>query len=223
MAKICCISDLHGYLPKIPECDLLLIGGDICGDGHSLLQARWLDVAFRDWLEHVPAKDIVGVCGNHDLVFESAPHLLPKDLPWHYLQDNLVELQGFKIYGLPWVSPVWGAFNSREENLIRKYQNIPDDVDIIISHGPPFGIRDEAPLRYYSAENETEWPGGEHCGSPSFREKIFDIKPKLVLFGHIHEGHGVSEFNDIIFVNAALMDAQNTPIYDPMIFNIEPK
>ncbi len=221
MAKVVCISDLHGYLPKIPDCDLLLIGGDICPDAESLLQAKWMDVALRDWLESVPAKDIVAVAGNHDLIFERAPQLLPKDLKWHYLQDDMVEVGGFKIFGSPWISPIWGAFNRGEESLARKYNNIPDNTDIVISHGPPFGIRDLAPKRFY--DDDTKWPEGEHCGSPSLHERVFIIKPRLVLFGHIHEGHGVSELNDIIFVNAALCDTQNSPIHDPLVFNIEPK
>jgi Icc-related predicted phosphoesterase len=221
MTKICCASDLHGFLPKIPECDLLLIGGDICPDAQTPLQANWLSVAFRDWLDTVPAKEIVGVAGNHDIVFEKSPQLLPERLRWRYLEDDLVELFGFKIYGLPWITPIWGAFNRDEEGLARKYKNIPDDADIIISHGPPYGIRDGAPRRFYT--DDTKWPDVEHCGSASLTERIHDIKPKLVLFGHIHEGYGISEFNDIIFVNASIMDVTYTPCNEPLVFEIEPK
>src|SRR5579872_5736067 len=154
MTKIVITSDLHGNLLDIPECDILIIAGDICPDSHSLLQAQWLNVAFRDWLNSIPAKHVVGIAGNHDLVFERAFHLVPTGLRWHYLQHNMIELEGFKIFGMPWIKPIWGAFQRDEVGLEQKYSQIPNDVDIVISHGPPHGIGDLVP-RF-----------DEHCGSP---------------------------------------------------------
>src|SRR5436190_19972122 len=69
--KIAATSDLHGYLPAVPECDLLLLGGDLCPDGREKDQARWLDTTFRYWLRDVPAKEVVGVAGNHAGVFQT--------------------------------------------------------------------------------------------------------------------------------------------------------
>jgi hypothetical protein len=88
--RICCLADLHGHLPDVPDCDLLLIAGYIlplkyeCGMPAS---AEWLDIVFRRWmcdLEWVTR--IIGVAGNHDFIFEKSPHLVP-DLPWTYLKD----------------------------------------------------------------------------------------------------------------------------------------
>src|SRR4051812_12302796 len=98
------LSDLHGTLPEIAPCDLLLLGGDLCPvtDHRLSYQADWLDTTFRRWLEQVPARRIVAVAGNHDLVFEKAPYLLPRDLPWTYLQDSGCTWEGLQLYGTPW-------------------------------------------------------------------------------------------------------------------------
>ena len=65
--KIVAISDLHGQLPTVPECDLLLIAGDICPvHNHKLFyQDIWLRSVFAAWLRQQRAKRIIGVWGNH--------------------------------------------------------------------------------------------------------------------------------------------------------------
>jgi len=214
--KIVCTSDLHGNLPPIPECDILLIAGDICPNTHTTLQIPWLNTAFRHWLEQIPAKHVVGVAGNHDLIFERTPHLIPQGLRWTYLQHGLIEIEGLKIFGMPWIRPIWGAFQRDEKTLEGKYAQIPDNVDIVISHGPPFGIGDLVPAKIL---NETE-SVGENCGSPALRERLFKIKPKLVVFGHIHEGYGVYEREGIKFVNASLMNRIFVPNNNPLIFEL---
>src|SRR5262249_28634493 len=103
--RIVAMSDLHGYLPEhVPACDLLLLAGDLgpVTDHSPLTHAQWLGREFRAWLERLPARKIVGIAGNHDLVFERAPHLVPRDLPWTYLQDSGLEWEGLKIWGTPW-------------------------------------------------------------------------------------------------------------------------
>ena len=106
MINIIAVSDLHSRLPDISPCDLLLIAGDICPDGLAVTQAKWLDTSFRAWLERIPAKEIVGVAGNHDKIFETSPHLIPQGLRWHYLQDNSVKLFDLNIHGTPWQLPL---------------------------------------------------------------------------------------------------------------------
>lgn len=207
MPRIACTADMHGNLPPIPECDILLLAGDLCPNSHSSLQAKWLDTAFRDWLDQIPAKRVIGVAGNHDLVFERTPHLVPGGLRWHYLQHDLIEVEGLKIFGMPWIVPIWGAFQRDEAGLERKYSQIPD-VDIVISHGPPFGIGDRA--------QNTD----DHCGSPALRHRLLEIKPKLVVFGHIHEGHGVYQVEDVRFANVSLMNNFFLPTHEPLIFDI---
>jgi len=206
MIRIIATSDLHGNLPVIQECDLLILGGDICPDGSSTHQAQWLDQNFRSWLDKVPAKEVVAIAGNHDLIFERAENLIPTDLRWHYLKDQQIELFGFKIYGTPWQLPFWGAFNLNEEGLARRYEKIPDNIDILISHGPAYGILDEVP--------------SGHVGSTSLRKKIFELKPKLVICGHIHDAFGVRKIDNILFANVSLLNDRMEVAHPPALFDL---
>lgn len=205
MRRIIAVSDLHGHLPMIPPCDLLLIAGDICPGGNLLSQAKWLDINFRAWLKTIPAKEIVMIAGNHDMIFERAPESVPTNLSCHYLQDNKIELLGLKIYGTPWQKPFWGAFNLNEPELEKKYQCIPGAIDILISHGPPFGIGDEV--------------SGQHVGSKALREKIFEIKPKLIVFGHIHDAFGQWQINEMTFANVSLLNDAMEVVNKPIVFD----
>src|SRR6185437_2725231 len=99
------MSDPHGYLPEVPACDLLLIAGDICPTGNHkpAFQAEWLDTTFRRWLESLrQVGKVIGVAGNHDFIFQDAPHLVPRGLNWLYLQDALAVYHDLRIWGTPW-------------------------------------------------------------------------------------------------------------------------
>src|SRR5207237_1050417 len=146
--RIVAVSDLHGFLPDIEPCDLLLLGGDLCPVANHRLsfQADWLDTTFRAWLERQPARKVVGVAGNHDFIFQQAPALVPHDLPWTYLQDEATQWEGLRIYGTPW--QLWfydWAFNLNEDELEKKWRLIPAGTDILVLHGPPHGYGDGVP------------------------------------------------------------------------------
>lgn len=176
--KIVCTSDLHGHLPVIPECDLLLIAGDVCPvTNHRLeYQRQWLDTTYRRWLKSCPARKIVGVWGNHDGIAQQRPEWVP-ELPWTVLIDELLEWEGVRIYGLPWQLRFYDwAFNLDEPALSEKYRRIPD-CDVIVSHGPPRGFGDLT-------------VDGEQTGCQAFSDKIEEICPALVVWGHIHEAAG---------------------------------
>lgn len=208
MIQIAATSDWHGELPVIPECDLLLIAGDVCPDGAPSFQAKWLGGPFRKWLEAAPAKEVVLVAGNHDLVFEKGP---PMNLPCHYLQDSAIELFGLKIYGTPWQLPFWGAFNLPEEELAKKYLMVPEQVDIFISHAPPYCIGDAV-----FSDDEVL-----HTGSPALRRTVLEIKPKLFVCGHIHEGYGVYKVEGVVFANACLLDDTMAPVHPVISFSMK--
>src|SRR5947209_22361 len=133
---ISAISDQHGVLPAIPACDLLLIAGDVCpATNHGIdFQASWLNTEFRRWLQSLGhVKHIIGIAGNHDLIFEQAPFLVPSDLPWTYLQDSLTEVAGFRIWGTPWQPWFFDwAFNGRPDELQRKWLLMPNALDVIV-------------------------------------------------------------------------------------------
>ncbi len=212
--KIIAVSDLHGHLPEVPACDLLLLGGDLCpvGDHSVPFQAEWLDTAFRAWLEVQPARKIIGVAGNHDFVFERLPEAVPGDLRWTYLQDELAEWEGLKIYGAPWQPWFFDwAFNLYEDDLVKKWQMVPPGTDVLVLHGPPYGYGDGVPER-----------NGEvrRTGSPSLLRRIEEVRPKLAIFGHIHEGRGEWRVGPTVLANVTLLDAHYEPVYSPWAYDL---
>jgi Icc-related predicted phosphoesterase len=201
-------SDLHGMLPSIPVCDLLLLAGDLCPlhDHRPAAQADWLATDFRRWLRGVPARKIVFVAGNHDRVYEDKPHLVPRDLPAVYLQDAGLEWEGLKIWGTPWQPRFFDwAFNLDEADLAAKWALIPDDTDILVAHGPPYGYGDGVPTR----------TGVRHEGSPSLLKRVEEVRPRLMVFGHIHEGRGEWTLGDTVLANVTLVDGGYRPVYEP--------
>jgi hypothetical protein len=196
-------SDLHGFLPEIPECDLLLIAGDICPDfpptGHSVnngeqRQRHWLDTTFRKWISKVPAKHIVAIAGNHDWVFEH-PYLIPRDLPWTYLRDDCTHVGDLCIYGSPWVPnlPGWAFFGGTDGVDPEKYKDLPPDVDIMMIHGPPRGYGDRlAPSGKYGNHFEVS------VGCTTMNDMLYNgYSTKAYVCGHIHEGMGHYRHNRI--------------------------
>lgn len=199
------ISDIHGHLIDVPECDLLLIAGDICPtEDHSLgYQSDWLNRAFRYWLEDVPAKHIVGIAGNHDFIFQDAKGLVP-ELPWSYLQDSFTIIDGIKIHGTPWQPPYFDwAFNLPEERMELVFDLIDPDTDIVISHGPPYGQGDRTDR-------------GEYAGSKALLRALKRVQPQYAVVGHIHQGYGHYRVGKTHVKNAAVVDGgyrlRNAPI-----------
>jgi Icc-related predicted phosphoesterase len=210
--KIIVISDTHGYsfYDKIPECDILLICGDISpvkGDHSFYFQQQWFYNTFLPELKNVKAKNIVFIAGNHDTflseTFISKNNELIKsnlDDNIYYLCDDYVIIDGIKIYGSPWVvlpswarkgPPVWN-FADHDENLIERYMFIPNDIDILITHGPVHRfcdvILDQITIDY-NIKNFNSKP--ENLGSKSLASiiKSKKINPKYVFSGHIHSAN----------------------------------
>ncbi len=207
--KVVALSDPHGNLPEIPPCDLLLLAGDLCPttDHDPRFQARWLNTMFRSWLEQLPAGKIVGIAGNHDFVFERAPDLVPPDLPWTYLQDVECRWRGLRIWGTPWQPWFYDwAFNGDPELLESKWELIPPDTDVIVVHGPPRGYGDGV-VRVDG--------GAENTGCPHLLAKIAEVKPRLVVFGHIHEGRGQWQLGPTTLANVTLLDVAYRVRYQP--------
>lgn len=213
--KIVAVSDLHGQLPELPPCDLLLLAGDLCPvSNHSLrFQGHWLDTEFRHWLSRVPARKIIGVAGNHDLVFEKMPAWVPTDLPWTYLQDSGTEWEELHIWGSPWQPWFYDwAFNGQPEQLRQIWAQIPATTDILVVHGPPRGYGDGVPTS----------GGVRHEGCPHLLKRIETVQPRLVVFGHIHEGRGQWQLGRTTLANVTLLDVQYNPVHEPWLIEWEP-
>lgn len=225
--KVLATADLHGNLPEIDDCDVLLIAGDICPDFPSKagkydlvdkggqMQAYWLGTAFRGWLEALRERDIqvVGIAGNHDFVFEQSS-LIP-DLPWTYLRDQGVRIEhdgeSVNIWGTPWVPglPRW-AFYASSEALQARAESIPAGVDILMTHGPPYGVADVVGPKYGARENT-------HVGDEALLDELQRIDPKAVVCGHIHEGFGIYEATPSLIpvYNVSLVDEGYVPTRVP--------
>ena len=203
MVKIVAISDTHIKHRdlEIPEGDILIHAGDFSRKG------KFEDlIEFNSWLGELPHQHKVVIAGNHDFCFQEQPaeslKLLTNGI---YLQDQFIELLGLKIYGSPWQPWFFDwAFNlKRGHELKTKWKLIPEDTDILVTHGPPMGILDKT-------------NSGKQVGCEELLSRVFEIKPRYHIFGHIHEGYGVIKKESTTFINASSCDlayhAENPPI-----------
>lgn len=209
--KICFISDTHERHEKleIPDCDLLLHAGDLTDRGHRVAIQQ-----FDDWCASLLTKGtvrkIVTIAGNHDFLFEEDPVQARSCLKATvYLEDSGLEWEGFKIWGTPWQPWFFDwAFNLKTENeLSQKFELIPPDTNILVSHGPPKGILDRT-------------THGKHVGSEALLRRIQEIRPKLVVFGHIHESYGIQEKDGITYINASSCNVRYQPLNRPILIEL---
>jgi len=208
MPKIVCLSDTHNRNEQIavPDGDILIHAGDATVSGtidEILLFSRWFD--------RLPHRHKIFVAGNHDRLFEINNRLARKLLGAEivYLQDSMVEIEGLKIYGSPWQPWFFDwAFNlPRGEPLAEKWRLIPPATDVLITHGPPFGILDFP-------------PDGFSVGCERLRLRVEEIRPRLHVFGHIHHSYGTQEKLGVRFVNASNCDEAYEPTNPPIVFDL---
>lgn len=209
----------HGF--EVPDGDVLIHSGDATWTGteHEVKK-------FAEWYGFLPHKFKIFVAGNHDFGFQRW-HLLFKHLLWDrrimYLEDSEVEIEGFKIYGAPWQPEFnnW-AFNLPRGEALRKiWSSIPDDTDILITHGPPQFVLDRT-LPY---ENVTpsgiEFSPPRHVGCADLKRRIAELpKLKLHVFGHIHAGYGQEKIGNVLHVNASICNEKYKPINPPVVVEL---
>jgi len=200
--KIVCISDthmLHEQIP-IPDGDVLIHAGDFSRRGSRVD----LD-EFTSWLGSLPHKHKIMIAGNHDFCMEQPARWMLKvvsDLNITYLKDSSVTIDGKLFYGSPWQPEFhnW-AFNlpRRGPELRDFWERIPDETDVLITHGPPYGVLDECPD--YTRRN-----ANVSVGCELLNKRTLDLETKnlkLHVFGHIHEGYGRIVRNKTTYVNAS--------------------
>jgi len=219
------ISDLHGFYPKLDGGDLLIVAGDLTGRDD---EKEYFE--FHDWLERQDYKRMIVIAGNHDNWIEKHGTIGFPDFDgkkMEYLCDFGTEFEGLKIWGSPWsktfpgMNPHCKAFTKdTDEELAEKWALIPDDIDILITHSPPYGVLDM--VRRYTYPATTS----EYVGSWSLMAALERVKPRIHVFGHIHE-HGGQQVllkhdgPNTICVNASYVNERYQPANKPVRIILE--
>lgn len=195
--KIVFISDTHRQKPKLPKGELLIHCGDLTSRGtpNEIEESlQWLKDVGKDFLYGV-----ILIPGNHDFGFERNPHEMRRLCNKYgiiLLIEQAEEINGVKIWGSPWTPwfHSW-AYNAHRGDEIKKHwELIPSDTNILITHGPPAGILDLTTR-------------GEPVGCVDLLNRLRKLKDlKIHAFGHIHEAHGHEWRNNVLFINASVLD-----------------
>jgi len=199
--KITFISDTHTkhnqVTATLPGGDVLIHAGDISSMGYEKEITDFLK--WFNGLDNYTHK--IFIAGNHDWGFQESPDMCRELLKMYpnvtYLQDNTEVIGEVKVYGSPWQPEFYDwAFNLPRmgSELQQKWKNIPDNTDILITHGPPWGHLDT--IKGHSVP----------LGCEVLAEGIKSLKPKIHVFGHIHTGYGYKFDGTTHFFNAALLD-----------------
>src|SRR5438874_777220 len=175
--RIICISDTHELHREVavPPGDLLIHAGDFTWFSRRMSMI----CDFNAWLGELPHRHKIVIPGNHEFAFEEDPALRDQITNATLLVNELTEIEGLKIWGSP-ITPLYGGAVglSSAKDQARLYASIPDDIELLITHTPPFGILDQ------------ESPSPGHSGCEQLREAVEGIRPRVHVFGHTHGGYG---------------------------------
>lgn len=188
--KICAISDTHGQHRSlnIEKADILCIAGDISPlniQGRKAEMMCWLKQDFLLWCKEQPVDKVFVTFGNHELAVKHMEkevlELVGNDTKIEFLINSGTEYNGYKIWGSP-MSNKFGnwAYMYPEEEQIEIFRTMPDNVDILIVHGPPYNACDICLQHPYGNTN--------HLGNTALSIVIEEKKPKITLCGHLHTG-----------------------------------
>lgn len=200
--RVVCISDTHNQqrrLPKLPDGDVLVHAGDFTLKG---TQKEILD--FNDWLGEQDHPYKIVVPGNHEFAFQESwwtarAWLSNAD---YVLKDQGCEVMGKKLWGSPYTPEFRGwafGYGAREGEV--RWSQIPEGLDLLITHGPPHTI--------FDAVLNKQTKALEHYGCPGLLREVVRAKPKFHVFGHVHEGYGRGRFHGVEAANVSQLDGQN--------------
>lgn len=231
---------LHGRLTQpiiAAKADILVHSGDFTANDTHKKSSEIGD--FADWcmmiLRKGYVKHVVAIAGNHDEWFDPTcpdtrkrgdPDIAERsrnrlrDAGIIYLQDSGYMIEGIAFWGSPWTGRFFDwAFQidtaAQDEEIFgripsRTQANVA--IDVLVTHGPPYGIRDHV-TRGQLGEHT------EHAGSPALREALDRVQPRIHAFGHIHEGYGMTIIpNGTLCINACSVGKTMNP---PIIVDLE--
>ena len=199
MPRIVVMSDTHmlHHMLDVPDGDIVVH----CGDWSSADEVAQYEDFFA-WYSALPHRYKILVAGNHESLMSGFGKLMRRKIPSNiaYLEDARTTIQGLKFWGSPrTVGFQWMAFTHRKiDRPERIWAAIPDDTDVLVTHGPPHGILDRN-------------HGGQHIGDRDLLERVQQIRPRLHLFGHVHDSNGELVQDGTHFINAAIGDDDEDP------------
>jgi predicted phosphohydrolase len=208
--RLVLLSDTHCMHDRIdvPDGDIVVHAGDFSGHGGVDEAQR-----FARWFGALPHPEKVVIAGNHDRALEADASLGPRIFEGcHYLFDAGATIAGLTFWGSPWQP--WflsWAFNlPRGPKLAEKWSLIPEGVDVLVTHGPPARVLDRC-------------ESGDHAGCEDLLAAIERARPRLHVFGHIHEGYGEVTRGETRFVNASNCTLDYAPTNEPIVVDLEPR
>lgn len=227
--RICVTSDLHGNLPDIETCDLLLLCGDIVPlrmQRNIPQSKKWLSHEFAQWVNEAPCELVYMVGGNHDfalanmyrdelqktsILYTPTKHkltLIDNNFEYYYFEGK-----EYVIWGTPYCK-IFGnwAYMYEPETLKEAYATMPEHCDIVLTHDAPklCGLG----VIHQSMDQE-------NAGNPWLADEILRKHPKYVFCGHIHSGeHNLQKLDDIHLANVSLVDESYTVAYKPLYINV---
>ena len=208
--KCIAISDTHCNHKKLklPKADVIIHAGDISCRGR-----KDEVVEFIKWFEQLNYAHKILIAGNHDFFLEKEPvnevrQIIPPTI--NYLQDSGCTIEGVHVWGSPFTPRFhdWAFNRSRGKEIRQHWMKIPAHTDLLVTHGPPYGILDQT-----SSE--------DHVGDRDLIEVVSTIKPKVHVFGHIHEGYGRFVKGTTTFINASLCNERYELIHAPQTFSLQ--
>ena len=217
--RIVVIGCTHGQTMHhdIPDGDVLIHTGDFCAHGTFEDMMR-----FEVWFAKQPHKHKIFIAGNHDGALDpiyntglSLKTVIDERLI--YLEDSSVIIDGVKFYGTPWTPEFnrWHFMKERDSAAMQAVRDaIPNDTDILISHGPPFGKLGGVCPRLNDPHLTID------VGCKMLTEAIKRVKPKYALYSHVHCGHGQYHLDDTMCVNVSTCTEEYIASNPPYIFEI---
>ena len=208
MISVCVVADTHRKHRElaIPACDILIHCGDFCSFQND--DQRVLDDV-DSWFAEVPAKHIVCIGGNHDFLLQSRQFRFSHAT---FLEDRRIEIEGLTLYGSPWCPDLVNfAYYADDDQLKERWKKIPQGVDVLITHTPPYGLLD------------LPTSGSIHLGCPHLLAELDRVRPKLHVFGHVHASHGTQQGPFTKSINAAIVGGSDFEVrHTPTTISLRP-
>lgn len=228
--KCICLSDIHGTLLPVEDyfepCELVCICGDIVPlniQGNHKKARKWLINEFKPWCESLPCDKVIFIAGNHDSCMHDEDFMysiFPKDEKVTYLFHEVYvyasrEGKECSIFGTPYCK-LFGnwAFMEMDNVLDSLYQDIPESLDILLTHDQPYGWGD-------IIMDNVIWNTGEHIGNKPLAKAILQKRPRFQFNGHLHScDHNLIEIGETKHYNVSIKNEKYEPVYDPLVVEV---